>query len=153
MDTEAFAAHFAADCAASGSAVEMLDAEGCIVDDGPRFRLTPRGRKHADVVGGLFFRRWVSPWWPPTSTTHEPARSVLRTRLEWCNYACSYCPWNATLTRVDADVFRRRRGLTRIIDRVAELPRPVEFFITPAGISGIALLGARRPAGRCRCHR
>lgn len=57
---------------------------------------------------------------------------LFRTRLEWCNYACGYCPWNATLTRVDADAFRAdAERLRRIIDRVAELPRPVEFFITP----------------------
>ena len=57
---------------------------------------------------------------------------LFRTRLEWCNYTCHYCPWNATLNRVPADAFAQDRArLDRIVARVAELPRPVEFFITP----------------------
>jgi MoaA/NifB/PqqE/SkfB family radical SAM enzyme len=57
---------------------------------------------------------------------------LFRTRLEWCNYTCWYCPWNATVQRVPAEAFREdERRLARIIDRVAELPDPVEFFITP----------------------
>jgi MoaA/NifB/PqqE/SkfB family radical SAM enzyme len=57
---------------------------------------------------------------------------LFRTRLEWCNYTCSYCPWNATVQRVPAEAFRAdEERLNRIVDRVAELPRPVEFFITP----------------------
>jgi MoaA/NifB/PqqE/SkfB family radical SAM enzyme len=57
---------------------------------------------------------------------------LFRTRLEWCNYTCGYCPWNATARRVPADVFREDEArLTRILDRVAELPDTVEFFITP----------------------
>jgi MoaA/NifB/PqqE/SkfB family radical SAM enzyme len=57
---------------------------------------------------------------------------LFRTRLEWCNYTCHYCPWNATLNRVEAEVFREdERRLSRILERVAELPEPVEFFITP----------------------
>lgn len=57
---------------------------------------------------------------------------LFRTRLEWCNYTCWYCPWNAKVQRVPAEAFREdERRLTRIIDRVAELPREVEFFITP----------------------
>lgn len=57
---------------------------------------------------------------------------LFRTRLEWCNYTCHYCPWNATLTRVPAEALRDdERRLTRVIDRVAELPRRVELFITP----------------------
>ena len=57
---------------------------------------------------------------------------LFRTRLEWCNYTCHYCPWNAELTRVPAETFREDEvRLNRVLDRVAELPRPVEFFITP----------------------
>jgi MoaA/NifB/PqqE/SkfB family radical SAM enzyme len=57
---------------------------------------------------------------------------LFRTRLEWCNYACGYCPWNATARRVPAEEFRRdEERLRRVLDRVAELPDPVEFFITP----------------------
>jgi MoaA/NifB/PqqE/SkfB family radical SAM enzyme len=57
---------------------------------------------------------------------------LFRTRLEWCNYTCSYCPWNAELNRVPPEVFRQDEArLLRVLDRVAELPAPVEFFITP----------------------
>jgi MoaA/NifB/PqqE/SkfB family radical SAM enzyme len=57
---------------------------------------------------------------------------LFRTRLEWCNYTCGYCPWNATARRVPAEEFRADEGrLTRVVNRVAELPQPVEFFITP----------------------
>jgi MoaA/NifB/PqqE/SkfB family radical SAM enzyme len=57
---------------------------------------------------------------------------LFRTRLEWCNYTCSYCPWNASVRRVPAEEFRAdEERLGRILDRVAELPEPVEFFITP----------------------
>jgi MoaA/NifB/PqqE/SkfB family radical SAM enzyme len=57
---------------------------------------------------------------------------LFRTRVEWCNYTCSYCPWNAELNRVPAEVFRQDEArLKRVLDRVAELPAPVEFFITP----------------------
>jgi MoaA/NifB/PqqE/SkfB family radical SAM enzyme len=57
---------------------------------------------------------------------------LFRTRLEWCNYSCGYCPWNATLHRVPAEVFREdERRLARVLDRVAELTDPIEFFITP----------------------
>ena len=57
---------------------------------------------------------------------------LFRTRLEWCNYTCHYCPWNAELNRVPAEAFREDEArLARVLDRVAELPRRVEFFITP----------------------
>jgi MoaA/NifB/PqqE/SkfB family radical SAM enzyme len=57
---------------------------------------------------------------------------LFRTRLEWCNYTCSYCPWNATARRVPAEVFRDDEArLHRVVDRVAQLPDAVEFFITP----------------------
>jgi MoaA/NifB/PqqE/SkfB family radical SAM enzyme len=57
---------------------------------------------------------------------------LFRTRLEWCNYTCGYCPWNATAHRVPAEVFREDEGrVRRVVDRVAELPDPVEFFVTP----------------------
>jgi MoaA/NifB/PqqE/SkfB family radical SAM enzyme len=57
---------------------------------------------------------------------------LFRSRLEWCNYTCGYCPWNATLNRVESDEFRvDAERVHRVIDRVAELPRRVEFFITP----------------------
>jgi hypothetical protein len=57
---------------------------------------------------------------------------LFRTRLEWCNYTCHYCPWNAEAHRLPASAFRDDAArLGRILDRVAELPRPVEFFITP----------------------
>jgi MoaA/NifB/PqqE/SkfB family radical SAM enzyme len=57
---------------------------------------------------------------------------LFRTRLEWCNYTCRYCPWNATARRVPAEVFHEDEArLGRILDRVAQLPESVEFFITP----------------------
>lgn len=57
---------------------------------------------------------------------------LLRSRLEWCNFTCGYCPWNATLNRVEAGAFRDdARRLDRLLARIAGLPRPVEFFITP----------------------
>jgi MoaA/NifB/PqqE/SkfB family radical SAM enzyme len=57
---------------------------------------------------------------------------LFRSRLEWCNFTCGYCPWNATLHRVENDQFRAdAERVHRVIDRVAELPRRVEFFITP----------------------
>jgi MoaA/NifB/PqqE/SkfB family radical SAM enzyme len=57
---------------------------------------------------------------------------LFRTRLEWCNYTCGYCPWNAEARRVPAEEFRAdEERLTRVVNRVAELPHPVEFFITP----------------------
>jgi MoaA/NifB/PqqE/SkfB family radical SAM enzyme len=57
---------------------------------------------------------------------------LFRTRLEWCNYTCHYCPWNATHNTVEPDTFREdARRVHRIVGRVAELLRPVEFFITP----------------------
>jgi MoaA/NifB/PqqE/SkfB family radical SAM enzyme len=57
---------------------------------------------------------------------------LFRTRLEWCNYTCGYCPWNAAVKKVPAEVFRDdEQRLNRVLDRVSELPQPVEFFITP----------------------
>jgi MoaA/NifB/PqqE/SkfB family radical SAM enzyme len=57
---------------------------------------------------------------------------LFRTRLEWCNYTCHYCPWNAQVRRPGPDAFREdEERLGRILARVAELPRAVEFFITP----------------------
>jgi hypothetical protein len=57
---------------------------------------------------------------------------LFRTRLEWCNYTCHYCPWNATVRKVPAEAFHAdERRLRRIVDRVGALPDPVEFFITP----------------------
>jgi hypothetical protein len=57
---------------------------------------------------------------------------LFRTRLEWCNFTCGYCPWNANAVRVETEAFQAdARRLQRIVQRVAELPRPVEFFITP----------------------
>jgi MoaA/NifB/PqqE/SkfB family radical SAM enzyme len=57
---------------------------------------------------------------------------LFRTRLEWCNYTCHYCPWNAERTRGSATLFEEdARRVARVVDRVAELSRPVEFFITP----------------------
>jgi MoaA/NifB/PqqE/SkfB family radical SAM enzyme len=57
---------------------------------------------------------------------------LFRSRLEWCNYTCGYCPWNASVRKVPAEVFRAdEERVRRIVDRVAELPDPVEFFITP----------------------
>jgi MoaA/NifB/PqqE/SkfB family radical SAM enzyme len=57
---------------------------------------------------------------------------LFRSRLEWCNYTCHYCPWNAELNPVEAGAFREdARRVHRVIDRVAELSRRVEFFITP----------------------
>ena len=51
---------------------------------------------------------------------------LFRTRLEWCNYACGYCPWNASVRRVPAEVFHEdERRLGRVVERVAELPDQV----------------------------
>ena len=48
---------------------------------------------------------------------------LFRTRLEWCNYTCGYCPWNATVRRVPAEEFRAdEERLGRVLGRVAELP-------------------------------
>jgi MoaA/NifB/PqqE/SkfB family radical SAM enzyme len=57
---------------------------------------------------------------------------LFRSRLEWCNYACGYCPWNAEVRKVPAEVFRADEArVRRVVARVAELPKAVEFFITP----------------------
>src|SRR5262245_24640435 len=57
---------------------------------------------------------------------------LFRTRLEWCNYTCHYCPWNATLNRLEGEAFREdERRLDRVVSRIAELPRAVELFVTP----------------------
>jgi MoaA/NifB/PqqE/SkfB family radical SAM enzyme len=73
---------------------------------------------------------------------------LFRTRLEWCNYTCGYCPWNATVRRVAADEFRAdEQRLGRVLDRVAELPQPVEFFITPKA-EYLVLPYWRRAVGR-----
>ena len=57
---------------------------------------------------------------------------LFRTRLEWCNFTCGYCPWNAEVHKLPAQAFHDdERRLGRILDRVAELSQPVEFFITP----------------------
>jgi MoaA/NifB/PqqE/SkfB family radical SAM enzyme len=57
---------------------------------------------------------------------------LFRTRLEWCNYACGYCPWNATAHRLPAEAFRADEArLRRVVGRVGELPQDLEFFITP----------------------
>jgi MoaA/NifB/PqqE/SkfB family radical SAM enzyme len=57
---------------------------------------------------------------------------LFRTRLEWCNYTCGYCPWNATVQRVPAAELRADESrLQRVLARIAELPDPVELFITP----------------------
>src|SRR4051794_11986687 len=57
---------------------------------------------------------------------------LFRSRLEWCNYTCHYCPWNALVQKVPAERFHEDETRVRaIVDRVAELPVPVEFFITP----------------------
>lgn len=62
----------------------------------------------------------------------KPLLVLFRTRLEWCNFTCHYCPWNANQVRVESEAFRNdAHRLNRIVDRVAQLPRPVEFFITP----------------------
>ncbi len=61
-----------------------------------------------------------------------PLLVLFRSRLEWCNYTCSYCPWNATLNHVSRDDFQQdEQRVQRVVERVAELSRPVEFFITP----------------------
>ncbi len=57
---------------------------------------------------------------------------LFRTRLEWCNYTCGYCPWNATVQRVPAEAFREDEArLGRVVARIAELPEPIELFIAP----------------------
>jgi MoaA/NifB/PqqE/SkfB family radical SAM enzyme len=57
---------------------------------------------------------------------------LFRTRLEWCHFTCGYCPWNAEVHKLPAQAFHDdERRLGRILDRLAELPQSVEFFITP----------------------
>src|SRR5262249_43414157 len=57
---------------------------------------------------------------------------LFRTRLEWCNYTCHYCPWNASVHKLPPEAFRADEArLNRVLGRVAELPQRVEFFITP----------------------
>jgi hypothetical protein len=73
---------------------------------------------------------------------------LFRTRLEWCNFTCHYCPWNANETRVEASVFRDDEArLVRVVDRISELDRPVEFFITPKA-EYLVLPYWRREVGR-----
>jgi oxygen-independent coproporphyrinogen-3 oxidase len=56
LDTGAFARTYHADARELFASVwEALTAEACIRDDGTIIRLTPRGVRHADVVGQLFF--------------------------------------------------------------------------------------------------
>ena len=76
---------------------------------------------------------------------------LFRTRLEWCNYACGYCPWNAEVRKLPAEAFRDdERRLTRVVDRVAELLRPVEFFITPKGtVAGANAHGFDNEVANC----
>ena len=63
----------------------------------------------------------------------RPLLVLFRSRLEWCNFTCHYCPWNATLNRTEADAFRDDAArVHHVIDRVAELSRPVEFFVRNA---------------------
>jgi oxygen-independent coproporphyrinogen-3 oxidase len=60
LDPDAFADSFAAD--ARGLFREQWEAlgeEGCVRDEGRLLRLTPRGVRHADVVGQLFFSERV----------------------------------------------------------------------------------------------
>jgi hypothetical protein len=57
---------------------------------------------------------------------------LFRTRLEWCNYTCGYCPWNATLRPGSREEFRDdETRLGRVLDCVSQLSQSVEFFITP----------------------
>jgi oxygen-independent coproporphyrinogen-3 oxidase len=56
LDTITFIRTFHADARELFAPVwEALDAEGCLHDDGRFIRLTPRGVRHADVIGQLFF--------------------------------------------------------------------------------------------------
>jgi oxygen-independent coproporphyrinogen-3 oxidase len=60
LDMHAFRAAFGV-CARAAfpEAWEALAEEGCVRDDGDCIRLTPRGVRHADVVGQLFFSERV----------------------------------------------------------------------------------------------
>lgn len=56
LDLHDFAAAFGADARERFAPQwEALDAEGCVREDGGRLVLTPRGVRHADVIGRLFF--------------------------------------------------------------------------------------------------
>jgi oxygen-independent coproporphyrinogen-3 oxidase len=60
LDPAEFAAAFAADARILFRPQwEALAAEGCVAEDGQRLRLMPRGVRHADVVGQLFFSERV----------------------------------------------------------------------------------------------
>jgi oxygen-independent coproporphyrinogen-3 oxidase len=60
LDPGAFREAFAADAReAFAEEWEALLAEGCVHDDASAIRLTPRGVRHADVVGQLFFSERV----------------------------------------------------------------------------------------------
>jgi oxygen-independent coproporphyrinogen-3 oxidase len=61
LDTRAFQETFRADARRLFAEVwEALEAEECVRDDGTHLRLTPRGVRHADVVGQFFFSAHVS---------------------------------------------------------------------------------------------
>ncbi len=73
---------------------------------------------------------------------------LFRTRLEWCNFTCGYCPWNANETRVESSAFREDEArLVRVVNRVGGLDREVEFFITPKA-EYLVLPYWRREVGR-----
>jgi oxygen-independent coproporphyrinogen-3 oxidase len=56
LDTSAFRRTFQADARdLFASTWEALAAEGCIREDGSLIHLTPRGVRHADIIGQLFF--------------------------------------------------------------------------------------------------
>lgn len=57
---------------------------------------------------------------------------LFRSRLEWCNFTCHYCPWNAEKTSVtSADFQQDEARIFLVIDQVGRLTQEVEFFITP----------------------
>src|SRR5207302_461046 len=83
-----------------------------------------RGRRPADGAGGASRGRGgpavlLGARAPADGNLRVRLMSLLvlfRTRLEWCNYTCSYCPWNATVRRVPAEEFREDEArLGRII--------------------------------------
>jgi oxygen-independent coproporphyrinogen-3 oxidase len=60
LDLRAFADLFRTDAIAEyAGAWDLLREEGCVEERDSRFRLTPRGVRHADVVGQLFFSERV----------------------------------------------------------------------------------------------
>jgi hypothetical protein len=78
---------------------------------------------------------------------------VLFRTPEWCNYTCGL-PVERDVRRVPAEVFREdEMRRVRALDRAAELPQSVEFFITPKAEYLVLPYCATPSPGCWRCRR